>query len=212
MKTRPGTGALAVAVIAGSAAVGAGVTAALAARHGGHHHHHRHVHVSVRCVEASHGGEADAAVVAVDLAGTVVVSGASSTDKRRKVRKRRRCRRDAGEGARFVVMETHASGADHVLRRGDRSGHPTRPGHATRSDHAAEADALRLRLNDARIRWRLDQADGSSGDAMERMKKAAERMEHAMERLEAQVTAAQQEAERLASGSSALKLPPGAGN
>lgn len=206
MRTRPGTGALAAAVIAGSAAVGAGVTAALAARHGGHHHH-RHAHMSVRCAETPHAVEAGAAVVAVDPTGAVVVS-ATPMDKGTKVRKRRRCRRAAGEGARFVVTGKHASGADHALRRG----WTIRSGHAARSDHATEADALRLRLNATRVRWRLDHAKGSSEEATERMKQAVERMEHAMERLEAQVTAAQREAERLASESSALELPPGAGN
>ena len=157
---------MAAVVIAGSAAAGAGITAALAARHGGHHHH-RHVHMSVRCAEAPHAREAGATVVAVDPTGAVVVSGATFTDKRRKVRKRRRCRRAAGEGVRIVVTRKHASGA-------------VRSGHAGWSDHATEADALRLRLDDVRVRLRLGQARRSSGEATERLKQAVERMEHAM--------------------------------
>lgn len=99
MKTRPGTGALAAVVIAGSAAAGAGITAALAARHDGHDHR-RHAFASVRCAEASL-----AQGVAVDAAGGVAVEAVlhDAAGKRRK-RRPGRCRRIEITGDRVVVV------------------------------------------------------------------------------------------------------------
>lgn len=98
-KTRPGTGALAAVVIAGSAAAGAGVTAALAARHDGHDHR-RHAYATVRCAEASL-----AQAVGVDAAGAVAVEAVlhDAAGKRRK-RRPGRCRRIELTGDRVVVV------------------------------------------------------------------------------------------------------------
>lgn len=169
MKTRPGTGALAAVVIAGSAAAGAGITAALAARHDGHDHR-RHAFASVRCAEASL-----AQGVAVDAAGGVAVEAVlhDAAGKRRK-RRPGRCRRIEITGDRVVVV-------------------------GELNDARLRLNDARLRLNDATFRWRLDQADASSAQAKARMEFALERVEHAMERLERQVTTAQQQAQGLAS-------------
>lgn len=185
-KTRPGTGALAAVVIAGSAAAGAGVTAALAARHDGHDHR-RHAYATVRCAEASL-----AQAVGVDAAGAVAVEAVlhDAAGKRRK-RRPGRCRRIELTGDRVVVV-------------GDLNDARLRARMERMDGRRAQLPA-RLRLNDATFRWRLDQAEASSAQAKARMEFALERMEHAMERLERQVTTAQRQAQGLASKAATMQ-------
>lgn len=122
MKRTRGTGVLAAAVIAGSAATGAGITAALTSGHGEHHlrdghhgehGHPRHLHVSFRCADAPHAtGELEVEVEAVapGATGVVVVRGvradgirSDETSKRKELRKRRGCRRTTVVGERFTI-------------------------------------------------------------------------------------------------------------
>lgn len=206
MKTRPGTGALAAVVIAGSAAAGAGITAALTARHDGQHHR-RHVHV--RCVEASPAEEV--AMDAMDRALAVeALHQHDATGKRKK--RRRRCRRIEVTGDRTFVVREYASNADHASE-------PTRAlrwHYSVRSGDGPEADARRLQLrvhferaeadtrrprlrlrSSAQVKERMEQANVRLDHAKVRMEQANVRLERAMERLEQEAETAQREAERL---------------